>query len=296
MNIRVLRYFLAAVTQPNLTSAAEYMHTTQPNLSRQLLELEEELGQTLFDRSKRRLTLTPQGQFLFQKARNLVRLFDQTKEEVMNFEDISGKITFAAGESNQFSLVANAMKCLQQESPNVHYEIQNGDEKFVNEQLAAGLTDFGLFIGQANTGEYVTLTLPVADTWGLICRKDSEMGSKKSVSPEDIRRLPLLLSNQALSRNELTSWINSPFDRLKVVARFNLAYNAVLMTRAGLGCTLGLKHVGSYERFDDLVFIPLSPVHKSNLVLAWRKDRDLTLVAQRFLHHLKELSQPEKTS
>ncbi|WP_289172490.1 LysR family transcriptional regulator [uncultured Parasutterella sp.] len=290
MNIRVLRYFLAAASLPNLTSAAEFLHTTQPNLSRQLAELEDELGQSLFDRSQRKLKLTPQGEFLFKCARSIVDLFDRTRDELVHFEGLSGKIMITAGETCAFKYIAMALKRLQQESPKVVFEVISGHEPLIAEHLTSGVSQFGLFIGKVNTSPYVTLELNVEDRWGVICRKDSVLAGRDKVGPMDLKNLQLLGSLQAFKREEFTGWLGYAPEQLQLRGYFNLPSSAVLMVREKLGTLLCLEHVGGYESFDDLQFLPLDPPLTAKITLAWSRDTNLNLVCQRFLQHIKDIN------
>lgn len=290
MNIRVLRYFLAAASLPNLTSAAEFLHTTQPNLSRQLAELEDELGQSLFDRSQRRLKLTPQGEFLFKRAKSIVDLFDRTRDELIHFEGLSGKITITAGETCAFKYIAMALKRLQQESPKVVFEVISGHEPLIAEHLTSGVSQFGLFIGKVNTSPYATLELNVEDRWGVICRKDGVLAGRDKVGPQDLKNLQLLGSLQAFKREEFTGWLGYAPEQLQLRGYFNLPSSAVLMVREKLGTLLCLEHVGGYESFDDLQFLPFDPPLTAKITLAWSRDTNLNLVCQRFLQHVKDIN------
>ena len=81
MDIRVLRYFLAVAREENISKAAEYLHITQPTLSRQLKELEDELNVSLFTRGKRSITLTDKGMLLRKRAEEITSLMDKTEVE-----------------------------------------------------------------------------------------------------------------------------------------------------------------------------------------------------------------------
>ena len=84
MEIRVLRYFLTVVREESITKAADVLHITQPTLSRQIAQMEEELGIKLFDRSARRITLTNEGILLRRRAEEILELVDKTEKELLS--------------------------------------------------------------------------------------------------------------------------------------------------------------------------------------------------------------------
>ena len=288
MNIKVLRYFVATVNEPNLSKAAESTFTTQPNLSRQLAELEAELGQPLFDRSRRKLVLTPQGEFLYSRAKKIIEMFDRTQDEVRQFEGLSGKIIIAAGETPAFAIVAEALKRLREEAPKVTFEIISGNAFHTSELLKSGLANFGLFIGEADTLDFLTLDVGLTDEWGIVCRKESPIASHAFISPHDLKNVPLMGSAQAFRHHEFARWLgNEPLPQ--TIGYFNLPFNALIGVKQGLGCALTLKNVGCYETGEDLVFIPLKPKMEAKVFLAWPKGTQLDLSSKRFLQHFQDI-------
>ena len=217
-------------------------------------------------------------------------LFDRTRDELIHFEGLSGKITITAGETCAFKYIAMALKRLQQESPKVVFEVISGHEPLIAKHLTSGVSQFGLFIGKVNTSPYVTLELNVEDRWGVICRKDSVLAGRDKVGPMDLKNLQLLGSLQAFKREEFTGWLGYTPEQLQLRGYFNLPSSAVLMVREKLGTLLCLEHVGGYESFDDLQFLPLDPPLTAKITLAWSRDTNLNLVCQRFLQHIKDIN------
>ena len=254
MDIRVLRYFLAVAREQNISKAADSLHITQPTLSRQIMELEEELGAPLLIRGKRnhRITLTEKGVFLRKRAEELIELADKTEAEFhSNSEDVTGTINIGAGESYNMRYIAQVAKELQNDYPSIHYCILSGNANTIIEQLDKGLFDFGIIFGSANLEKYNYIELPFKDIWGLLMRKDSPLAKKESISPADITHLPLICSKQSLVSNEFSGWYGSDFTKLNIIARYNLIYNASLMVSEGLGYALCFDHIAvSYTHLD----------------------------------------------
>ena len=241
MELRLLKYFLAVAREENITAAAESLHITQPTLSKQLMELEAQLGKTLFLRGKRKITLTEEGMFLRKRAQEIVDLADKTEAELMaSNEVVEGDIYIGAGETQGVHFIAKAIKKLHSRYPNVRYHLYSGNGEDVSERLDKGLIDFGLFVGNIESKKYDYLKLPMADTWGLLVRKDDELAKRNCIGPNDLLNIPLLSSRQALIQNELSGWLGYEFEKLHIVGTYNLIYNASLMVEEGMGAALCL--------------------------------------------------------
>ena len=205
MELRVLRYFLAVAREETISGAAEYLHVTQPTLSRQMMELEEELGKKLFIRGNRKISLTEEGMFLRKRAQEIVALVDRTESEFsVSDENISGDVSIGGGETDAMRLVARTATRLQARYPHISYHLFSGNADDVAERLDRGLVDFGIFIGAVELSKYDFLQLPVRDTWGVLMRKDSPLAAQAAIRPGDLAGVPLRCSRQSLGRNELS--------------------------------------------------------------------------------------------
>ncbi|MCH5260142.1 MAG: LysR family transcriptional regulator [Lachnospiraceae bacterium] len=291
MDIRILRYFLAVVREESISGAAQFLHITQPTLSRQLMDLEEELGVKLLNRGKKnqRVTLTEEGMLLRRRAEEIVALTDKTVSEFDTSQDIvSGDIYIGGGETNAMRLIARIGKKLQAQYPLIRYHLFSGNADDVAERLDKGLLDFGLFIEPANMERYNYLRLPVTDTWGLLMRKDSPLADKKSIRTEDLENLPLIVSRQSMVGNELAGWSGRDFDNLNIVATYNLIYNASLMVDEGFGYALCLDRLVFSADNNNFCFRPLEPGLEAHLSIAWKKYQVFSKAAEKFLEALQE--------
>lgn len=288
MDIRVLRYFIAAVEAESITAAAERLHLTQPTLSRQFMTLEQELGHKLFVRSNRKLRLTAKGQIFYERARDIVELCNRTKREMLEEDELAGEIRIAAGESVALKTLARAIKCLQQAAPKVRCDIVSGAEATVKTELNSGLTDIGVFIGTAQTTEYFTLKLKTRDIWGVLTRVDGPFAGKTKIEAKDLIGEPILCSSQSYERNEFAGWLQPISKDFHVVGTFNLLYNAYLLAQAGVGHVLALKSVINPEPDSGVVWLPLYPKLEAEIIVAWDKNRQLTKPVQMLLNYLRE--------
>lgn len=293
MEIRVLRYFLAVAREESITAAANFLHLTQPTLSRQIHDLEEELGQRLLIRKSHRVALTPEGMLLRKRAEEILSMVDKTESEFRSLETtISGDVYIGSGETQAIRPIAEIIRRLQADYPEIRFHMHSGNAQDITDRLDNGLLDFGVLIQPADITKYDSLDLPAKDVWGVIMRKDSPLAAKSCLCREDLRPLPLLCSRQAvLSQrhgNAFAAWFGADFDQLNIVSTYNLIYNAAIMVEAGVGYAVTLDNLANTSASSALCFRPLSPRLESGLNVVWKKYQVFSPAAEVFLDRLKE--------
>lgn len=293
MEIRVLRYFLAVAREESITAAASFLHLTQPTLSRQIHGLEEELGQPLLIRKSHRVALTPEGMLLRKRAEEILSMVDKTEAEFRSLETtISGDVYIGSGETQAIRKVAQIIRQLQKDYPDIHYHMHSGNAQDITDRLDNGLLDFGILIQPADISKYDSLDLPAKDVWGVIMRKDSPLAKKDVVCKEDLRTVPLLCSRQAILSqrhgNAFASWFGADFDKLNIVTTYNLIYNAAIMVEEGIGYAVTLDNLANTSATSDLCFRPLSPRLESGLNVVWKKYQVFSPAAEIFLQRLRD--------
>ena len=287
MELRVLRYFIEVARTQNITAAAERLHITQPTLSKQLMDLEDELGAKLFERGKRRTTLTEDGMLLFQRAKEIVALADLTESAFRSTDErIAGDIAIGCGETEGMRLLVDAMKEMRAAHPGVTFRLSSGNFEDISDRLDSGLVDFGLFVGDAAVAKYDYIKLPHSDAWGLLMRADNALAERASVRPQDLDGLALLCSRQAVQSNELAGWLGREFGELDIVATYNLIHNATYMVEAGMGCAVSIEGLVNTSG-RGLVFRPFEPALTARLSFAWKRGRQLSRAAAEFLKLLQ---------
>lgn len=293
MEIRVLRYFLAVAREGNITAAANFLHLTQPTLSRQIHDLEEELGQKLFIRKSHNVVLTPEGMLLRKRAEDIVSMVDKTEAEFAAIENtINGDVYIGGGETHAVRLIGEIIKDIREIYPGIRYHLFSGNEADVTERLDKGLLDFGILIQPADISKYNFINLPAKDTWGVVMPKDSPLANKDFVEKSDLLDLPLICSRQAISPhktgNEFADWFGEDFDKLNIVTTFNLVYNASLMVEAGIGYAITIDKLINTNSDSSLCFKPLKPHLDSALNIIWKKYQIFSPAADLFLSKLRE--------
>lgn len=284
MELRVLRYFLTVAQEENITRAAALLHITQPTLSRQLMQLEEELGAKLFRRSQYRIVLTEAGMLLQRRAQEIVELADKTEREFAQSEELSGEIAVGCGETQSMSFLSRHICSFRALHPKVWFRIYSANADDIKERMEKGLLDMGLLTEPVDIGRYAFLRLPQKDRWGALVPKDSGLASKESLTPHDLVNVPLILSGRDEVRSELANWFGADYGRIEVAATFNLILNAANMVKNGVGIALCfyLENIS-----DALKFVPLLPILETGTVLAWKKDRPLSPAAEQFRQYIK---------
>ena len=289
MDLRTLRYFLAVAREGTVSAAAQSLHVTQPTLSRQMMELEDEFGAPLFARGRRRIALTEEGRFLEQRAEEMVALAERTLAEFRDPEDgVSGEVAIGGGETDAMRFVARAAVRVREASPQVTFRLFSGNALNVAERLEQGLLDFGVFVEPADLADYEFLRLPAADTWGLLTRRDGPLAGRSCVRPADLAGLPLLVSDRDMVANAIAGWAGQDGGRMRYAARYNLLFNAALMVEEGLGHALCLDKLARTGPDSPLCFIPLEPRLEVGLIVVWKKRQRFSRAAAAFLECLRE--------
>ena len=286
MEIRVLRYFLMVAREENITKAANLLHLTQPTLSRQLMQLEEELGVTLFRRSKHRIILTEDGMLLRRRAEEIVSLAEKTKDDLRHKQDhLAGTIAVGSGELQSSRFLTQLIAAFQKENPLVSFRIYSGNSDNIKERIERGLLDIGLLQEPVDIAKYHFVRTPVQEQWGVLVRADAELAAKDRVSPADLAGLPLILPDRENVQNELLNWFGSLAEKLRITATGNLLYNLASLARDSGSCVLTLNLACHY---DGLRFIPLAPGLESGTVLVWKKAQTFSPAAAAFIAYSKE--------
>lgn len=287
MELRVLQYFLAVAREQNISAAAQSLHLTQPTLSRQLMELEKELGKQLMVRGSRKITLTEDGMLLRRRAEEILELVDRTEKEVMQSDDtVSGDIYIGTGETDGVRQIVRAANQLQGSHPGIRFHIVSGDAMDVCERLDKGLLDFGILLGDMDKTKYSCMELPMKDTWGVLMRRDSPLAQRETVSPRDLWDKPLILSRQVDNKSGLYRWLRKEPSELHTVATYNLIYNASLMVDEGMGYAFTLDKLVNTAG-SNLCFRPLKPKMELGMYLVWKKSQLFSRAAELFLEQLQ---------
>lgn len=286
MELRVLQYFLMVAREENITRAAELLHITQPTLSRQLMQLEEELGVTLFHRGKRHITLTDDGMLLRRRAEELVSLAEKTVAELSHTgETLSGTVAIGSGEYQSTAFLGALIADFQCAHPEVRFQIYSGNADNIQERIAHGLLDLALLQEPVDISRYSFLRLPVQEEWGAYIPEAHPLAKKSAVAPQDLASERLYLPERASVRHELENWFEGCADNLTVIGGGNLLYNQAMLAEKSGAIVVAIALDCCYK---GLRFVPLAPPLTSPTVLAWKKAQIFSPAAEAFIAHAKE--------
>lgn len=291
MEIRVLRYFLETAREGNMTRAAERLHVTQPTLSKQIKELENELGKKLFIRGNFNVTLTEEGMILRKRAEDLLSIAEKIETEFKNMDSITGgDVYIGCAESYLIKYLAKAVKNLNAKYDNIHYHITSGGTEQVIEKLERGILDIAFIVEPPELSRYNYLDIPETDKWGVYMLRDCPLAEKECITVDDLLPYPVFCSEQSV-RADMPRWAGEKADKLNFIANFNLANNSFVFVREGLGVALSFEKIIDVKETTDLTFRPLEPPLYNKMCVIWKKYQMFTPVAEMLLEEIKNVIQ-----
>ena len=287
MELRILRYFLEIAREENMSRAAERLHVSQPTLSKQIKDLEAELGKKLFRRGSTSVRLTDEGMLLRKRAEDILDMVDKTADEFKSLGEITGgDVYIGCAESYQIRYLADMIKSFREQYPLLKYHITSGDTAQVAERLDRGFLDFAVIVEPPNLQKYNYIELPACDTWGVIMRKDSHLAAQASITVDDLIGLPLLSSPQSIA-SDFPRWCGEKLDELTFVGTVNLYYNGSIFVRAGDAYLLTFDKLANIGNDSELCFRPLAPKLETRMYLIWKKYQVFSPIAERLLDEIK---------
>ena len=284
---RLLHYFLAIAREENITKAAETLYVTQSTLSKQMMDLEKQLGKQLFIRGKRKLTLTEEGLFLRDRAREIMLLLDNTEEAFhTDTKELSGSIAIGCGETVAMDSIAQIFSEFHAQHPHVKIHLHNGDADTVLGRLNKGLIDMGLLLGPIRQEKYDYLNIHQKDIYGLLIPKDCELAAQEIINIDQLKTLPVLLAEQTFSGHQELEWSGADYSVMNVVGTYNLIYNATFLVEHGVGYALCLDRLVNTEG-RNLTFRRIVPELSVELYMVTKKYQAFSPAVKMFLDELR---------
>lgn len=285
MDLRVLNYFLTVAREKTISRAAEVLHLSQPTLSKQLKDLEIELGVELFKRGNREITLTEDGVYLQNRGQEILSLVDVTTANLQKNKVIGGEIAIGGGETQSFQFISVILNDLLKNYPDLSIRLYSGNADDVMEKIDKGLLDFGLVIDPVKKQKYEYLRLPMKDRWGIIVNRNHPLATSNQITPEDLLNQSLLISNQSLVDNQLAEWLGGNLSNYHIAGTYNLLFNASLLAKEGNLVILSIDGIINTQQ-SDLIFIPFSPPLTVSINLIWKKNQVFSNASTLFLKNL----------
>lgn len=286
MELRVLHYFLMAAREENITKAAQLLHVTQPTLSRQIAQLEEELGVKLFERSNHNIILTDDGMLLKRRAQEIVALAEKAKQEFVHDEQLGGTISIGSGELKSMQFLSELIISFRRKYPKVNFEIYSGNSDNIKERIERGLLDLGLLLEPVDIGKYDFVRTNEKEEWCALVQETSPLAKKECITPRDLAGVPLIFTRRELVQNHIYQWLGEYADENNIAATGNLLYNIAILARNGVGTVITIK---LDARYKGLKYISLSPKLESGTVLVWKKAQSFSRATEAFIKHAQDM-------
>ena len=287
---RLLQYFLAVAEEQSITRAAEFLHISQPTLSKQMMDLEATLNKQLLIRGKKQITLTEEGEYLRGKAREIIDLVSQTESAFHESDTgIGGEIYIGCGEFRSIYPLMRDIQDVQSQYPDIHVHFFSGNADHIIERLDKGLVDFGILLEADFNDKYEYYKLPFYESWGILMPKACPLAEKKSIIRDELSSVPLIMPSQSSNSGKLAAWLNQAAESTSPVATYNLIYNASLMVAAGIGYALCIDGIANTSHESPLTFRPLEPALHSDIYLVCKKYQTFSKPAKLLMERLKSL-------
>lgn len=289
MEIRVLRYFLTVVREESITKAAEVLHITQPTLSRQLTQLEEEMGVKLFTRGTRKISLTNEGILLRRRAEEIMELVDKTEKEMAAQEEqIEGCISIGCGELAAVGALPELLKSFIQRYPQVTFELLTANADQVKERMETGTIDIGLLLEPIDIDKYEYIRLGTRERWVVLMRPDDALAKREWITAKELAGLPLIVARRSGLQNELANWFGDYSKDMNILFKSNFSTNGAIMVQNGLGYSLVVEGSTLLWDKEKICSRPLYPEITSTCVLAWKRQQPFSRAAMKFIEHMKD--------
>ena len=287
MEIRILEYYIAIVNHKSITRAAEALHISQSTLSRQIMDMEARLGVTLFERGKREITLSEDGHFLYQRAKEIVQLAADTEKTIHQGQSLAGTLRIGIGEGAVGNFILSAISPLLEENGDIALDYQTLAADKIYRDIDRGLLDFGVVWTNDNLSRYEFLALPYEDHWGAVIRSDDPLASKEDFVAADLRHRRLILPKQLDVISDLKKYLNEYVPGVRVTGYYDMNYNMIAMVKAGIGTALTLDKP-EYGKMTEVSFKTLKALNHICVKLIWKSESKQSRLCQAFLNSVEE--------
>ncbi len=288
MEFRVLQYFLAVVREENITRAAEVLHLTQPTLSRQMAQLEEELGVQLFIRGKH-LQLTDAGIMLRRRAEEVVALMGKIESEFEEQAELGGIISIGSGGLLALEFLSTVLDSFRKKYPKAQYELYTNSAEYVKERLEQGLLDFGVLLEPIDVTKFEYIRMKERERWGLFLNVEHPLAQKECIEKSDLLHIPIITTNRLTLQRVLENWLEEDLSRLNIFATHNIITNVVSLVDKGIASALTIEGAVNLFESSRMVFRPLYPELSLSTVFVWKKFQPNLGIAGKFLEHFKTM-------
>lgn len=288
MELRVLKYFLTVAQEGTITKAAEILHVTQPTLSRQLKQLEDDLGTSLMIRTNSQITLTEAGLLLEQRAKEILELADRTSHDLRHRKSSFGG-TVSIGHAGVFpsTYISHIIRAYRDEYPDNEFYLYSSCAENIKDRVDKGLSAVALVSEPVESSKYDYILLKQEWQWCLFVPEDDAIAQREYVKIDELSGLPLIIPKRVIippAHDELLAFLYE--NDIPISGSYNLNTNAQALVKDGLGYALGLYSEVCWLS-QGLTVVPVRPHSPVHCALIWKKGAQLNLASQRFVDTVK---------
>ena len=289
LELRVLKYFLTVAQEGTITRAADILHVTQPTLSRQLKQLEDDLGTALMIRTNSQIALTEAGLLLEQRAKEILELSDRTAHELRHQRSSFGG-TVSIGSASVFpsTYVSKIIKKYRDNYPDNEFYLYTSCAENIKERVDKGLSAVALVSEPVESSKYDYVILAQEWHWSLFVPKDAPAAQREYISIDELADMPLIIPKRVLippAHDELLAFLYE--NDIPISGSYNLNTNAQALVKDGLGYALGLYSDACWLS-EGITVVPVRPHTPVHCALVWKKGAALNLASQRFIDTVTE--------
>ena len=286
MELRTLRYFVTVAEELNITRAAGLLNISQPPLSQQLKNLEEELDTVLFIRGKRRLELTESGKMLYQRAKDILSLSEKTEAEIRSLKaGMTGTVSIGLVEGMAPDIAAEWFSGFLKEHPQVRFRILDGNSDDLIEKMRGGL--IGLAVITAPYDQQLLNSFQVGqERMAALMRRDHPLAERESLSAEDLLPEPLIVPSRKAHVDTIRRWFRGTGANPGIICEMDNYLDAAAL--AGRGVGISIFPQTAYVMNDSLIQKEiLAPNTAVDYLFVWRKGHQLSLLEETFIDYVK---------
>lgn len=289
MDLRSLHYFSVVAEELNFTRAAEKLNMSQPPLSNQIKNLEEELGVQLFVRGNRTLKLTDAGKVLLRRGTQLLDLADRTREEMTSLNaGLAGTLLIGMVEGRAPFLAADWIHGFMEEYPLVQYSLWNGSTDEVIEQIQRGSMEVGI-IAAPYDSELLDGIHVGDEAWVALFSTKHPLVKENSstLSLSQLIGEPLIVPHRQSRVRAIRNWFKEIDAEPKIVCEQSNYIDALALAKANVGISIFPETIPS--PMDGVVSrLITNPPKKAAYYLVWNKNRSLSELAQTFIDYVSD--------
>ncbi|MDD3218276.1 MAG: LysR family transcriptional regulator [Lachnospiraceae bacterium] len=290
MELRHIRYFLTVANELSFTKAAEQLCIAQPPLSRQIQDLEAELGTQLFIRNPKALKLTEEGLLFKQQAQQILALVEKSTEEVKELKNgLSGTLFLGSVEGYGPRLMSEWIREFQKKYAKVHYNLWNGNSDDVTDRLLKGLCDLAI-IAEPYNAESLEAIHIYKEPWVAMIPADNPLAKQKgkSIELEKLSAEELILPSRSSRIDEIKSWFQNYDSQPSVRCVMSHMTNAYELTEQGVGIAIFPASAAEFTDPAKVVIKEIvNPGYETSYVLVWDKNRKPSGLAETFIKYVQ---------